>query len=186
MVDLRIEYHVGCEKIFFVFEPVKDSQLTDWYCKRIFWYIRKMFICAQYVYTSVIYLAWKAIKICLGLFWYARRICRERGTDLTQSYGKSPYTNRELKQAKWQCKIKKNWCTVTVAPTIEHHGGHSRTPAYQSHQNFDNTTNPLLMAQTIRGKLNVENRKSDKIKHHFLRKWHWHWIKINLFSEKSE
>ena len=28
-----------------------------------------------------------------------------------------------------ECKIKKNWCTVTVAPTIEHHGGHSRTPA---------------------------------------------------------
>ena len=30
-----------------------------------------------------------------------------------------------------QCKIQKNWCTVTVAPTIEHHGGHSRTPANQ-------------------------------------------------------
>ena len=25
-------------------------------------------------------------------------------------------------------KIQKNWCTVTVAPTIEHHGGHSWTP----------------------------------------------------------
>ena len=30
-----------------------------------------------------------------------------------------------------QCKIQKNWCTVTVAPTIEHHGGHSRTLANQ-------------------------------------------------------
>ena len=29
---------------------------------------------------------------------------------------------------KW--KIQNNWCTV--APTIEHHGGHSRTPANQS------------------------------------------------------
>ena len=29
------------------------------------------------------------------------------------------------------CKIQKNWCTVTVAPTIEYHGGHSRTPANQ-------------------------------------------------------
>ena len=28
-------------------------------------------------------------------------------------------------------KIQKNWCTVTVAPTIEHHGGHSRTPVNQ-------------------------------------------------------
>ena len=27
-----------------------------------------------------------------------------------------------------KCKIQKNWCIVTVAPTIEHHGGHSRTP----------------------------------------------------------
>ena len=26
-------------------------------------------------------------------------------------------------------KIQKNWCTVTVVPTIEHHSGHSRTPA---------------------------------------------------------
>ena len=36
---------------------------------------------------------------------------------------------------KWRkslkCKIQKNWCTVTVIPTIEHHGGHSRTPANQ-------------------------------------------------------
>ena len=29
------------------------------------------------------------------------------------------------------CKIQKNWRTVTVALTIEHHGGHSRTPANQ-------------------------------------------------------
>ena len=28
-------------------------------------------------------------------------------------------------------KIQKNWCTVTVAPTIEHQGGHLRTPANQ-------------------------------------------------------
>ena len=31
----------------------------------------------------------------------------------------------------FQCKIQKNWCTVAVAPTIEHHGGHSRTPTNQ-------------------------------------------------------
>ena len=31
-----------------------------------------------------------------------------------------------------KCKGKiQNWCTVTVPPTIEHHGGHSRTPATQ-------------------------------------------------------
>ena len=32
---------------------------------------------------------------------------------------------------KLECKIQKNWCTVTVVPTIEHHGGHPRTPANQ-------------------------------------------------------
>ena len=31
----------------------------------------------------------------------------------------------------YSCKIQKNWCTVTVAQIIEHHGGHSRTPATQ-------------------------------------------------------
>ena len=32
----------------------------------------------------------------------------------------------------WQkCKIQKKWCIVTVAPTIEHHGGHSWTPVNQ-------------------------------------------------------
>ena len=30
-----------------------------------------------------------------------------------------------------KCKIQKNWCTVTVAPTIEYHGGHSRTSVNQ-------------------------------------------------------
>ena len=30
-----------------------------------------------------------------------------------------------------QCKIQKNRCTVTVTTTIEHHGGHSRTPVNQ-------------------------------------------------------
>ena len=32
-----------------------------------------------------------------------------------------------LKKCQW-CKIQKEWCTVTVAPTIEHNGGHSRKP----------------------------------------------------------
>ena len=36
-----------------------------------------------------------------------------------------------VQNTKEKCKIQKNWCTVTVAPTIEHHGGYSRTPANQ-------------------------------------------------------
>ena len=35
---------------------------------------------------------------------------------------------RQLEQVWQKCKIQKNWCTVTVAPTKEHHGGHSRDP----------------------------------------------------------
>ena len=31
----------------------------------------------------------------------------------------------------WNWKIQKNWCTVTVVPTLKHHGGHSQTPANQ-------------------------------------------------------
>ena len=48
---------------------------------------------------------------------------------LTKDLQVSPcYASYTIKQ----CKIHKNWCTVTVAPTIEHHGWHSRTPANQA------------------------------------------------------
>ena len=40
-------------------------------------------------------------------------------------------STRQREQVWQKCRIQKNWCTVTVAPTIEHHGGHSRTPANQ-------------------------------------------------------
>ena len=43
----------------------------------------------------------------------------------------STSSTRQREQAWQNCKIQKNWCTVTVAQTIEHHGGHSRTPANQ-------------------------------------------------------
>ena len=35
-------------------------------------------------------------------------------------------STRQREQVWQKCKIQKNWCTVTVAPTKEHHGGHSR------------------------------------------------------------
>ena len=40
-------------------------------------------------------------------------------------------STRQREQVWQKCKIQKIWCTVTVAPTIEHHGGHSWTPANQ-------------------------------------------------------
>ena len=41
-------------------------------------------------------------------------------------------STRQREQVWQKCKIQKNWYTVTVAPSIEHHGGHSRTPANQN------------------------------------------------------
>ena len=49
------------------------------------------------------------------------------GTELPDPHLKT----RQREQVWPKFKIQKNWCTVTVAPTIEHHGGHSRTPANQ-------------------------------------------------------
>ena len=40
-------------------------------------------------------------------------------------------STRQRRQVWQKCKIQKNWCTVTVAPTIEHHGGHLWTPENQ-------------------------------------------------------
>ena len=38
--------------------------------------------------------------------------------------------NDEISSCK-ECKIQKNWCSDTVAPTKEHHDGHSSPPANQ-------------------------------------------------------
>ena len=50
---------------------------------------------------------------------------------MTKSFDKKTHLYQQ-KILTMQSKIQKNWCTVTVAPTIEHHGGHSRIPANQS------------------------------------------------------
>ena len=43
--------------------------------------------------------------------------------------GNCTTTSTRPREQVWQkSKIQKNWCTVTLAPTIEHHGEHSRTP----------------------------------------------------------
>ena len=42
-------------------------------------------------------------------------------------------------------KIQKNWCTVTVAPTIEYHGGHPRTPANQRWDQVPGRSQRLLL-----------------------------------------
>ena len=40
----------------------------------------------------------------LLIFYFGFDIERQKGGDLTQSYDKSPYTNRNVKRAKWQHK----------------------------------------------------------------------------------
>ena len=46
------------------------------------------------------------------------------------------------------CKIQKNRCTVTVAPTIEHHGGDSRTPANQRWDQVPRRSQRLLLGRS--------------------------------------
>ena len=52
---------------------------------------------------------------------------------------------RQREQVWQKCKIQKNWCTVTVAPTIEHHCGHSRTPANQRWDQVPGRSQRLLL-----------------------------------------
>ena len=52
---------------------------------------------------------------------------------------------RQREQVWQKCKIQKNWCTVTVAPTIEHHGGHSQTPANQRWDQVPGRNQRLLL-----------------------------------------
>ena len=54
-------------------------------------------------------------------------------------------STRQREQVWQKCKIQKNWCTVTVAPTIEHHGGHSRTPVNQRWDQVPGRSQRLLL-----------------------------------------
>ena len=50
-----------------------------------------------------------------------------------------------------ECKIQKNWCTVTMAPTIEHHGAHSRTPVNQSWDQVPGRSHLLILGSKGQG-----------------------------------
>ena len=52
-------------------------------------------------------------------------------TKLVQKVRREERSSKLTGNCNVKCKIQKNLCTVTVAPTIENHGGHSRTPASQ-------------------------------------------------------
>ena len=57
---------------------------------------------------------------------------RHNNTWVEPLVGNCTTSSTQRREQVWQkCKIQKNWCTVTVAPTIEHQSGHSQTPANQ-------------------------------------------------------
>ena len=65
---------------------------------------RPLFEVFKYLFKTLIF-AW--FQIPENLLWFKTKLCiiaREKGRDLTQSYDKSPYTNRNVKRAKWQHK----------------------------------------------------------------------------------
>ena len=84
--------------------------------------------------TTKVYI-WRLDTVC-GLTLY--RKCHSRNTPgkkhnntwVEPLAGNCTTSSTRQREQVWQkCKIQMNWCTVTVAPTKEHHGGHSRTPA---------------------------------------------------------
>ena len=54
-------------------------------------------------------------------------------------------STRQREQVWQNLKIQENWCTVTVAPTIEHHGGHSQTPVNQRRDQVPRRSQRLLL-----------------------------------------
>ena len=65
--------------------------------------------------------------------------------------------------------MQKNWCTVTVAPTVEHHGGHSLTPANQRWDQVPWRSQRLLLASRTRHEFQnnriTMNKRIAKVKH---------------------
>ena len=66
-------------------------------------------------------------------------------------------------------KIQKNWCTVTVAPTIEHHGGHSRTPANRGETRCPGGVSVSCLASRTRHECPRHNGSV------YMEAWHWMW-----------
>ena len=71
---------------------------------------------------------------------------RHNNTWVEPLAGNCTTSSTQQREQAWQnCKIQKNWYTVTVAPTIEHHGGHSRTPANQRWDQVPGRSQRLLL-----------------------------------------
>ena len=69
----------------------------------------------------------------------------------------------------YECKIQNNWCTVTVAPTIEHHGGYSPTPTNQSWGQVPGRVSVSFFASRTRHECPRHNESV------YMEAWHWMW-----------
>ena len=64
----------------------------------------------------VLYIALEEDATCIILHFIhikTQNLIREKGRDLTQSFGKSPYTNREIQKASWQHKNRHKKNSIT-------------------------------------------------------------------------
>ena len=72
---------------------------------------------------------------------------RHKNTRVEPLAGNCTTSSTRQREQVWQnCKIQKNWCTAPVALTIEHHGGHSRTPANQRWDQVPGRSQRLLLS----------------------------------------
>ena len=71
---------------------------------------------------------------------------RHNNTWVEPLAGNCTTSSTQQREQVWQkSRIQKNLCTVTVAPTIEHHGGHSRTHANQRWDQVPGRSQRLLL-----------------------------------------
>ena len=66
-----------------------------------------------------------------------------------------------------KCKIQKNWCTVTMAPTIDHHGGHSWTPVTRGETRCPGGVSVSCLASRTRHECSRHNESV------YMEAWHW-------------
>ena len=87
----------------------------------------------------------------------------------------------------WQtCKIQKNWCTITLAPTIEHHGGLSRTPANQRWDQVPGRSSVSCLASHTRHECPRHNESVYMEAWHLIKyKSYWQWHSYQRLGQKE-
>ena len=78
-------------------------------------------------------------------------------------------STRQREQVWQKCKMQKNSCTVTVAPTIEHRGGHSRTLQTRGEIRCLGGVSVSCLASRTRHECPRHNESV------YIEAWHWMW-----------